>query len=321
MGSDAGSRLYVDGTLVLNKWTVHSYPSTLPTVALFLADGSHTVVMEYFENSGTARATLTWAASTPAACSVTPTGWAGEYFSNVSLTGLPAACRDDAAINFDWGGGAPMTGLPVDNFSVRWTRTQTYNAGTYTFTLGTDDGGRLYVDGSLLIDQWVDQGYPTPQPSASKVLSKGSHTVIVEYYERGGLAQATLVVTSAPNGVTAEPSVSGDQRFYAAETITVSISTPVTALTLTVVVAQNPGGAHNRRYFETIGRGWLSQSAAASGSIITFTTTLKAGSTMTVGGDIVAQFDLNGTFHPTAGDTWTLTTTDSVGTATLTGTF
>ncbi len=322
MGSDAGSRLYVDGVLVLNSWYDQTYPNPQPTVAVFLADGSHTVVMEYYAGKGSNRATLTWAASTPAACAVAPTGWLGQYFSNVSLTSPPAACRDDASITFDWGSGAPMTGLPVDNFSVRWTRTQTYNAGTYTFTLGTDDGGRLYVDGALLINRWVDQGYPTPQPTASKVLSAGSHKVVVEYYERGGSAKATLVVK--PTGVTATSAVKQNMRTSGEEDINVTTSStasPITALTLTIVVAQNPGGASLPTFFTSfVG---LTQSTSTAGGFITFTTTLSPGMTIPPGstGTIAAQFVLNNTPHPTTGDTWTLTTTTALGTATLTGTF
>src|SRR5687767_7863144 len=48
--------------------------------------------------------------------------WRGSYFANATLAGTPALVRDDAAIDFDWGSGAPAPGLPVDNFSVRWTR-------------------------------------------------------------------------------------------------------------------------------------------------------------------------------------------------------
>ena len=82
--------------------------------------------------------------------------------------------------------------MPVDRFSARWTRQQTFAAGTYTFRMGTDDGGRLYIDGVLVIDRWVDQGYPSTIPSASVRLTAGTHTIVMEYYENGGDAAATL---------------------------------------------------------------------------------------------------------------------------------
>src|SRR5687768_7125341 len=47
--------------------------------------------------------------------------WRGSYFANATMEGTPALVRDDPAIDFDWGLGAPGAGLPADGFSVRWT--------------------------------------------------------------------------------------------------------------------------------------------------------------------------------------------------------
>ncbi|MET0459989.1 MAG: PA14 domain-containing protein [Ilumatobacteraceae bacterium] len=200
MGADDGSRLSVDGSVVLDRWVVQSYPAVPPSVHLALTGGDHVVVMEYFEHVASARATLSIA---PAAagvivCSATPTGWLAEYFPNAALTGPASGCRDENGISVDWGAGAPLAGMPVDNFSVRWTRTQTYAAGAYTFTMGSDDGSRLLIDGVVVLDQWSDHGYPGSAPPVTRTLTQGAHTVVMEYYERAGGARATLVVTPAP---------------------------------------------------------------------------------------------------------------------------
>ena len=199
MGSDDGSRLYIDGgAAVIDSWGDRAY-ATSPPYSVFVADGVHTIVMEFYERGGSARATLNWVASNPPACSVSATGWLGQYYSNATLTGLPAACRDDAdPLNFNWGIAAPYPGLPVDNFSVRWTKTPTFTAGTYKFSLGTDDGGRLYIDGVIALDQSVVHAYPTPQPSVTKTLTAGPHVIVVEYFDQTGTAQATLVVAAVP---------------------------------------------------------------------------------------------------------------------------
>lgn len=116
--------------------------------------------------------------------------WRGEYFSNQGLAGTPSAYRDDETIDFDWGMGAPIAGVPVDNFSVRWTADVAFSAGTYRFSTVTDDGVRLYVDGTLVIDSWVDQAGVTR--TAERSLAAGNHTVVMEYYENGGAAVARL---------------------------------------------------------------------------------------------------------------------------------
>ncbi len=193
LGSDDGGRLYIDGVLVLDRWVDQAYPNPVPTTSQKLTGGSHDIVMEYYERGGYAAATLSWAQYVPVTCPSNPSGWVGQYYANNSLASSPVVCRDDTVINFDWAGGSPAPNVPVDNFSARWTRTSMFKAGTFTFTLGSDDGGRLYIDGALVLDKWVDQGYPSPQPSVTKALTAGAHTLVVEYYERGGLARATFV--------------------------------------------------------------------------------------------------------------------------------
>jgi hypothetical protein len=131
-------------------------------------------------------------------CPTTIAGWRGEYWSNKNLTGSAIACQDDAAINFDWAGGKPTVLPNPDNFGVRWTRTQQFLAGTYTFQVGGDDGVRLYIDGVRVLDSWVDTAYAIRTYTGA--VSAGPHTIVMEFYENGGFARATLAwsVTSVP---------------------------------------------------------------------------------------------------------------------------
>ena len=190
-GSDDGARLYIDGVLVGDWWYDTSYVTRTLTQAL--SAGPHTIVMEYYENGGDARASLVWAEIVAAVCPASPTGWTAEYFDNRTLTAPATMCRDDASINFDWGTGGPGGAIPVDDFSVRWTRSQTFTAGSHTFTVGSDDGARLYIDGVLVGDWWYDTSYVTR--TVTRTLAAGSHTIVMEFYERGGYARATLAWT------------------------------------------------------------------------------------------------------------------------------
>jgi len=122
------------------------------------------------------------------------------YFANVTLSGTAVRTACEPTINYNWGGGGPA-GLPTDNFSVRWTGRFTFPAGNTTFSATADDGVRLYVDGALAIDAWIDQ--PATTYTATRTLTAGDHDVKVEYYERGGLAVAQVSWNSAaPTGPT-----------------------------------------------------------------------------------------------------------------------
>jgi hypothetical protein len=121
---------------------------------------------------------------------LTVTGWRGEYFGNRDLAGKPAQVRDDPQLSFDWKASAPADGLPVDDFSVRWTRGLDFSAGTYRFYAHVDDGVRLWIDAKLAIDQWHDS--PPTTYTADVPLAEGKHELLMEYFEHTGNAVAQL---------------------------------------------------------------------------------------------------------------------------------
>lgn len=113
-------------------------------------------------------AIVTPAAAAPASSSV---AWRGEYYNNPTLSGAPALVRDDANINFDWGTGAPGSGVNPDYFSVRWTSYAYMDGGDYTFYATSDDGVRVWVDEQIAIDQWG--AHPATTYSGYKSLKIG----------------------------------------------------------------------------------------------------------------------------------------------------
>lgn len=116
--------------------------------------------------------------------------WTGEYFNNKYLQGPAAFTRQDGSINFDWSGGGPGTGVGNDQFSVIWTRTAYFQAGTYRFYATVDDGIRVYIDGHLIIDSWREQ--PATSYFGDIYLGEGNHSLRVEYYEEGGAASVRV---------------------------------------------------------------------------------------------------------------------------------
>lgn len=117
-------------------------------------------------------------------------GWKGEYFNNRDLKGSPKLTRTDATIAFKWGTNAPGAGLPSDDFSVRWTGKSTFDSGAYRFKLTVDDGARLYVDGTRVLDAWETGS--ARQLSVDVGLAKGTHTIVLEYFEHKHDAQVSL---------------------------------------------------------------------------------------------------------------------------------
>ncbi len=129
----------------------------------------------------------TWTPPPQATATPAPVaGWLGEYFANPNLQGAPAMVRVDPAIRFNWGFGSPAPGLPAANFSARWTRTVWFDPGHYRFLARVDDGVRVWLNGSLIIDEWRDGSVRSV--TADRTLAGGWHSLRVEYYERSGEA-------------------------------------------------------------------------------------------------------------------------------------
>jgi hypothetical protein len=106
------------------------------------------------------------------------------------LNGTPALTRNDTAIDFNWGNNSPASSVRADRFSVRWNGKFQFVGGHYRFTARADDGIRIYLDGSLILDQWHDTPPTTYQVNAD--ISEGTHTIRVEYYENQGTAVAKV---------------------------------------------------------------------------------------------------------------------------------
>ena len=71
--------------------------------------------------------------------------WEGRYWNNRDLSGNPVLVRQDASIDFDWGGGSPATQVFTDNFSAQWTQTASLPAGTYRFSATADDLSLIHI--------------------------------------------------------------------------------------------------------------------------------------------------------------------------------
>jgi len=132
-------------------------PATIPTEALTTPDGQPGLAVQYFE---------------------------GTDFEK------PAGKTIDARVEHNWPGpplANPPPGLTgFDNFSARWEGTITApEDGEYEFGVEYDDGGRLYLDGKLIAEDW---GFGPKRYRGGKVtLAKGQKVSVKAEFHQGTL--------------------------------------------------------------------------------------------------------------------------------------
>jgi hypothetical protein len=179
--NDRGGSGTASGT---TTWTVAS---------IALQSGANVVTVTARDaagNTGTDTLTVTY---TPPSVG---DGLRAVYYDNADFTGTTVT-RTDPQVNFNWGSGAPASGIGAETFSVRWTgKVMPQYGETYTFYTRTDDGVRLWVNGQLLVNQWKKQS--ATEYSGTISLSAGvKYDITMEYYDNTGNAVAQLRWSSA----------------------------------------------------------------------------------------------------------------------------
>ena len=117
--------------------------------------------------------------------------WYAEFWNNTEQSGSPVVVRTISAINFDWGFGSPDPArVFADNFSARFVRTLNLQGGVYRFTFKVDDGIRVWVDNSVVYDQYNYVGQLNSQFDVE--VAAGVRTIRVDYVERTGKSLITL---------------------------------------------------------------------------------------------------------------------------------
>jgi hypothetical protein len=121
--------------------------------------------------------------------------------------------------------------------------------------------------------------------------------------------------------VTATTVIAQNTAFFNDEEVKLANTSPLTALTVTIVIQRTTGVSFSGQ-FNTAG-GQILQSNSSTSSAITYTFTLASGQTLPVSSSttFAAQAGGNGTVHPTSGDTFTVTATAGGTTTTLSGHF
>lgn len=140
------------------------------------------------------------------------TGLIGSYYDDPTgsrsfANKTPVMVRTDPTVNFNWGSDSPSPGIGADNFLVRWTGKLTLpdpgaavtdDKLNYQFYTANDDGVRVWVNGTNVVDRWQDEsnlwntgcgGCPSIHLARNTAVD-----ITVEYYDHSGPAYLTLGV-------------------------------------------------------------------------------------------------------------------------------
>ncbi|MFG3495791.1 PA14 domain-containing protein [Streptomyces sp. NPDC047928] len=111
------------------------------------------------------------------------------FYKNTSFSGTPVRTDCDSAVSESWS-GVPVSGVPSNNFGVRWSVTRDFGSGgPFTFTASATDGVRVYLDGVRKIDLWSGTGDTARSKSVNLTVPTGRHTIRVDYVNWSGAAK------------------------------------------------------------------------------------------------------------------------------------
>ena len=178
--ADDGVRVWLDDEVIIDEW--HGATGLAYTYSRYLT-GTHRFRVEFLELVGVARIRFAYeySAQTPP--------WNAEYYAGapnrVELLFTQGEQAGSLQLDRNWGYNTPIPGrVPADNWSARWVGQFNFENGNYIFRARADDGVRVTIDQTTVIDGWVDG--PVDRTNRFIGIGAGPHTITVEFYKRIG---------------------------------------------------------------------------------------------------------------------------------------
>ncbi|MEI6436261.1 MAG: hypothetical protein WCP32_15610, partial [Bacteroidota bacterium] len=115
--------------------------------------------------------------------------WIGHVYDGTNFNSYFGHYTEPETFDENFGGNyncftvtsnSTFRSIYTEQFSVRYRMNST-RKGLFIANLGSDDGSRLYVDGTLIYNNWVDQAFTT-KPRVLMSLT-GASALVYEYYE------------------------------------------------------------------------------------------------------------------------------------------
>jgi beta-glucosidase len=120
-----------------------------------------------------------------------PEGLKAEYFKDREFKG-DSKVRTEEWINFEPANQAPDPFIPASPVAIRWTGKLRPNvSGKYTFYYSVDDGCRLFIDGTKLLDAWYERALSTDSASIYLEANK-EYDLQAEYFNNRDNVMAKL---------------------------------------------------------------------------------------------------------------------------------
>lgn len=89
----------------------------------------------------------------------------------------------------DYGRGAPLWWMTKNHFSSRWEGWLLVPiSANYEFYSQSDEGIRLKIDGTTVIDNWHGHSWETSGCHGNIILDRGPHQIVAEHYNSSGPA-------------------------------------------------------------------------------------------------------------------------------------
>lgn len=116
-----------------------------------------------------------------------------RYFDNVRLEGKPVLSAIEQDVNRNWTLFGPSAIGRNHFYSVEWSGyIKAPRTGEFLMGVEGNDGYRLYVNGKLLADRWVKQGYHS-QKVPVKLQKDSLYQFTLQFYEPVGNAHVKLI--------------------------------------------------------------------------------------------------------------------------------
>ena len=123
------------------------------------------------------------------------TGLLGSYGSYNFVRDLVRIrlTKTDPVVDFDWGVKRANSATPANHFFVRWEGLILPEfSETYRFRVRADSGVRLWINGELVIDDWVKCKFPVYRNGVAALQASVAVPIKLEYFDTTGSASCSL---------------------------------------------------------------------------------------------------------------------------------